>query len=95
MQTHDTARFIGLRDRGTLEVGMRADINLVELDRLSLARPTMVRDLPAGGRRLTQAATGYLATLVAGQLVAERGALTGERPGKLVRMGQRGRSLLA
>jgi N-acyl-D-aspartate/D-glutamate deacylase len=89
MQTHDTARFIGLRDRGTLEVGMRADVNLVELDRLALLRPTMARDLPAGGRRLVQAAEGYLATMVAGELVAERGALTGARPGKLVRMGPR------
>jgi N-acyl-D-amino-acid deacylase len=50
----------------------------------------MQRDLPAGGRRLVQRAEGYLATLVAGELIAEGGALNGARPGKLVRMGARG-----
>ena len=87
MQARDTARFIGLRDRGTIEVGMRADLNVIELERLALLRPTMQRDLPAGGRRLVQRAEGYLATLVAGELIAEGGALTGARPGHLVRMG--------
>ena len=87
MQARDTARFIGLRDRGTLEVGMRADINVVDLPNLALARPVMQRDLPAGGRRLVQRATGYLATLVAGQPITEHGVLTGARPGTLVRMG--------
>jgi N-acyl-D-aspartate/D-glutamate deacylase len=87
MQAHDTARFIGLADRGTLEVGMRADLNLVDLARLALRRPVMQRDLPAGGRRLVQRADGYLATLVAGVPIAEGGTLTGERPGRLVRMG--------
>jgi N-acyl-D-aspartate/D-glutamate deacylase len=87
MQARDTARFIGLRDRGTLEVGMRADLNVVELDRVSLGRPTLARDLPAGGRRLVQPAAGYLATLVRGELVAERGVMTEARPGRLVRMG--------
>lgn len=88
MQAHDTARFVGLRDRGTLEPGMRADVNVVDLSRLSLLRPTMQRDLPAGGRRLVQRAEGYLATLVAGQVIAEGGALTRARPGRLVRMGR-------
>jgi N-acyl-D-aspartate/D-glutamate deacylase len=87
MQSHDTARFIGLRDRGTLEVGMRADVNVVDMSRVRLLHPEMRRDLPAGGRRLIQRADGYLATLVAGQLIAERGELTGARPGHLVRMG--------
>lgn len=87
MQAHDTARFIGLTDRGTIEVGMRADLNVVDLDRLALRRPVMQRDLPAGGRRLVQRADGYRATLVAGELVAEHGELTGARPGRLVRMG--------
>jgi N-acyl-D-aspartate/D-glutamate deacylase len=87
MQAHDTARFIGLTDRGTIEPGMRADLNIVELDRLALHRPVMVRDLPAGGRRLVQHADGYLATLVAGELVAHAGQLTGARPGRLVRVG--------
>ncbi len=87
MQARDTARFIGLRDRGTLEPGMRADVNVVELARMSLARPTIARDLPANGRRLVQRADGYVATFVGGELIAERGVLTGARPGKLVRMG--------
>jgi len=88
MQARDTARFIGLTDRGTLEVGMRADINIVDLAKLALPRPVMQRDLPAGGRRLVQGARGYLATLVAGEVIAEQGVLTGARPGNLVRMGR-------
>lgn len=87
MQARDTARFIGLMDRGTIEVGMRADLNIVDLPRLALRRPVMQRDLPAGGKRLVQRADGYIATLVAGVPIAEHGELTGERPGGLVRMG--------
>ncbi|HSN29467.1 MAG TPA: amidohydrolase family protein, partial [Kofleriaceae bacterium] len=87
MQARDTARFIGLLDRGTIEVGMRADLNIVDLPRLALQRPVMRRDLPAGGKRLVQRADGYVATLVAGVAIAEHGELTGERPGRLVRMG--------
>lgn len=86
MQAHDTARFIGLSDRGTIEVGMRADLNVIDLSRLALLRPTMQHDLPAGGRRLVQRAEGYLATFVGGVAIAEHGALTGARPGQLVRM---------
>ena len=86
MQARDTARFVGLRDRGTIEPGMRADLNVVDLARLSLLRPVMQRDLPGGGRRLVQRAEGYLATLVAGETIAERGELTRARPGRLVRM---------
>lgn len=86
MQTRDTARFIGLHDRGTLEPGMRADINVLDLERLSLRRPIMQRDLPAGGRRLVQYADGYRATLVGGDMIAENGELTGARPGALVRL---------
>jgi N-acyl-D-aspartate/D-glutamate deacylase len=87
MQARDTARFIGLSDRGTLEPGMRADLNVVDLARMSLLRPVMQRDLPAGGKRLVQQAEGYLTTLVGGETIAEGGVLTGARPGKLVRMG--------
>jgi N-acyl-D-aspartate/D-glutamate deacylase len=88
MQAHDTARFIGLADRGTIEVGMRADLNIVDLPRLALGRPVMQRDLPAGGRRLVQRAEGYVATFVAGIPIAEHGTLTGARPGRLVRVGR-------
>ncbi|MEP6860130.1 MAG: amidohydrolase family protein [Deltaproteobacteria bacterium] len=87
MQARDNARFIGLTDRGTLEVGMRADLNVLELSRLALERPVMQRDLPAGGCRLVQRADGFVATLVAGIPIAEGGALTGARPGQLVRVG--------
>jgi N-acyl-D-aspartate/D-glutamate deacylase len=87
MQARDTARFVGLADRGTIEVGMRADVNVVDLPRLALHRPVMQCDLPAGGRRLVQRASGYVATLVAGVPIAEHGVATGARPGQLVRMG--------
>jgi N-acyl-D-aspartate/D-glutamate deacylase len=88
LQTHDTARFVGLRDRGTVEVGGKADLNVIDLSQLRLRAPHMVADLPAGGRRLMQHAEGYRATLVSGRVVARDGALTGVRPGRLVRAGQ-------
>jgi N-acyl-D-aspartate/D-glutamate deacylase len=88
MQTHDTARHVGMRDRGTVEVGAKADLNVIDLARLRLRPPHMVADLPAGGRRLMQRADGYRATLVSGQVVARDGELTGARPGRLVRMGR-------
>ncbi len=86
MQAHDTARFIGLNDRGTLEVGMRADLNVVDLQKLALLRPTMQNDLPGGGRRLVQRAEGYLATFVGGEQISDGGVLNGARPGHLVRL---------
>ena len=89
MQTHDTSRFVGMTDRGTLEPGKRADINVIDFDNLRLGPPRLIHDLPAGGARLMQHATGYVATYVRGVKVAEGGALTGNRPGRLVRMGQR------
>lgn len=88
MQAHDTARFMGLTDRGLLAPGQRADINIIDFDNLELLHPTMVKDLPAGGQRLMQHATGYLATLVHGEVIAEDGKLTGARPGRLVRAGR-------
>jgi N-acyl-D-aspartate/D-glutamate deacylase len=87
MQTSATAEFFGFHDRGRLAPGLRADINLIEFDRLQLHQPEIVHDLPAGGRRLVQRAEGYVATLVGGVPIAERGALTGARPGRLVRLG--------
>ncbi|MCR9159588.1 MAG: N-acyl-D-amino-acid deacylase family protein [Nannocystaceae bacterium] len=88
MQTHDTSRFIGLTDRGTLEPGARADVNIIDFDNLRLGAPRLIHDLPAGGARLMQNATGYVATYVRGVKVAEGGALTGNRPGRLVRVGR-------
>jgi N-acyl-D-aspartate/D-glutamate deacylase len=83
--TRDNARAIGLGDRGVLAPGYRADINLIDYDRLRLRAPEVVYDLPAGGRRLMQRAEGYVATLVAGQPVWRDGAPTGVLPGRLVR----------
>jgi N-acyl-D-aspartate/D-glutamate deacylase len=83
--TRDNARAIGLGDRGVLAPGYRADINLIDYDRLRLRAPEVVYDLPAGGRRLMQRAEGYVATLVAGQPVRRDGAPTGALPGRLVR----------
>ncbi len=85
MQTGRTAEVYGLRDRGTLEVGKRADVNLVDLEGLRLHAPEMVFDLPADGRRLVQRVDGYVATVVKGQVTFEGGVPTGARPGRLVR----------
>ncbi len=84
-QTLDTASVYGLHDRGLLKEGYKADINLIDFDRLRLDTPHFVFDLPAGGRRLTQGAEGYLATLVSGEPIMENGQPTGAMPGKLVR----------
>ncbi len=84
-QTSDTARAVGLTDRGVLAPGMKADINVIDFDALALERPTMVSDLPAGGRRLLQGARGYAATIVGGQVTYRDGEATGALPGRLVR----------
>jgi N-acyl-D-aspartate/D-glutamate deacylase len=86
MQCHDTARFVGLRDRGLVAVGQRADLNVIDHARLALEHPRIQADLPAGGRRLMQGATGYIATLVRGEMIAREGKLTGARPGRLARV---------
>jgi N-acyl-D-aspartate/D-glutamate deacylase len=83
--TARTADAVGLGDRGRLLPGLRADLNLIDLEGLRLRRPRIVEDLPAGGRRLLQAAEGYRATVVAGQVVALDGVPTGALPGRLVR----------
>src|SRR5439155_164996 len=85
LQTGRTAAAYGLDDRGTIEPGKRADLNLVDLEALRLHAPEMVFDLPAGGRRLVQRVDGYRATFVAGEATIEDGELTGARPGRLVR----------
>ncbi|GGC50388.1 amidohydrolase [Siccirubricoccus deserti] len=84
-QTSDTARAAGLADRGMLRVGMKADINVIDYDKLALERPGMLYDLPGGGRRLMQKARGYDATIVAGAITYRHGEATGALPGKLVR----------
>jgi N-acyl-D-aspartate/D-glutamate deacylase len=84
-QTRDTARQVGLNDRGTLEAGMMGDVNVIDFEELSLRPPEMVYDLPAGGRRLVQRATGYVATVKKGEVIFADGQPTGHRPGQLIR----------
>lgn len=87
-QCRDTAEAVGFLDRGLLQPGMKADINIIDFDALSLARPEMVQDLPAGGHRLIQKTDGYRKLIVSGQIVVEDGVPTGAKPGKLVRGAQ-------
>jgi len=84
-QTHDTARLYGLTDRGTIEVGAVADINVIDYDKLQLGDPTVVDDLPAHGRRIVQDATGYVETIKSGVTTFADGKETGARPGTLLR----------
>lgn len=84
-QTLDTARLYGLHDRGTLEVGMLADVNLIDFDALQLEPPVVVTDLPAGGHRLVQRARGYVATIKRGTITFQDGQPTGALPGTLLR----------
>ena len=84
-QTRDTARAVELTDRGTLEPGMRADINVIDYQNLQVRAPEIVHDLPAGGARLQQRADGYLSTIVAGQQTYVNGEATDALPGRLIR----------
>jgi len=83
--TSAPARVAGLADRGRIAVGYKADLNVVDHTALTLHKPVIVRDLPAGGRRLDQTADGYVATVVSGEVIAENGVPTSARPGRLVR----------
>ncbi len=84
-QTQRNARLYGLDDRGSLEVGKRADLNVIDHENLSVSPPVAYDDLPAGGTRLMQPVQGYLATLCAGALTRRNDEDTGARPGRLVR----------
>lgn len=81
----DTARTVGLLDRGVLAPGYRADVNVIDFEALTARRPEIVHDLPAGGKRLVQGADGYVATVAAGQVTYEDGVPTGPLPGRLIR----------
>jgi N-acyl-D-aspartate/D-glutamate deacylase len=83
--TADTAVLFGFDDRGIVAPGMRADLNVIDFEHLTLRSPRLARDLPAGGTRLLQDAEGYVATIVRGVITREHDAFTGERPGRLVR----------
>ena len=84
-QTLNNAQLYGLRDRGSLEVGKRADLNLIDFENLSLGALEVHHDLPAGGSRILQGASGYLATYVNGVRTREHDVDTGARPGRLAR----------
>jgi N-acyl-D-aspartate/D-glutamate deacylase len=84
-QARDTARAVGLLDRGELRPGFKADLNVIDFDRVRLHRPEMTYDLPAGGRRLLQRADGYRHTVVSGVETYREGEATGALPGRIVR----------
>ncbi|HAA55106.1 MAG TPA: amidohydrolase [Myxococcales bacterium] len=84
-QTKQTAEFYGMKDRGVLAPGYLADVNIIDYDNLNIGSPKVVYDLPAGGRRLLQRATGYKYTIKSGTVIFEDGEATGEMPGTLIR----------
>ncbi len=94
-QTSETSDFFGLSDRGRLAPGMRADVNVIDFKNLTVQKPELVHDMPAGGRRFVQRVEGYETTLVAGTPIFERGEHTGALPGKLVRAGRDSATLAA
>ncbi|MCW5654344.1 amidohydrolase family protein [Hydrogenophaga sp.] len=83
--TSDPAFTVGLLDRGVIKPGMKADVNIIDFDRLALGKPYVVDDLPAGGKRLLQKASGYKATILSGEITYLDGESTGATPGRLVR----------
>jgi len=91
-QTSDTARAVGLMDRGVVSPGALADLNVIALDELSLLQPEMKFDLPAGGKRLQQKARGYRTTIKSGRVTYRDGQSTGVLPGRLVRGPQSARA---
>ncbi len=93
--TRQPAMLIGLEDRGLVAPGYRAHLNVIDYERLALHKPSVISDLPAGGRRLSQLADGYVATIAHGRVIAREGQPTKERPGKLVRGAQTHRQTAA
>ena len=84
-QTQRTANFYGMLDRGLIAPGMKADINVIDYESLTIHPPEMVYDLPASARRLVQRVDGYRLTMCSGEIIRENGDNTGAMPGKLVR----------
>jgi N-acyl-D-aspartate/D-glutamate deacylase len=84
-QTSDTAHAAGLYDRGVIAVGKKADINVIDFDRLEAHRPYVVHDLPTKGKRFLQKATGYTATIKSGAISFRNGESTGVLNGRLLR----------
>jgi N-acyl-D-aspartate/D-glutamate deacylase len=88
MVTLAPANAWGFADRGLVRAGMVADLNVFDPATVGPAVPTLVDDLPAGGRRLDQRSDGFLATLVGGDVTILEGSLTGSTPGRLLRGGR-------
>ncbi len=84
-QSADTAALVGMSDRGRIAPGLKADLNLIDFERLGVLRPEIAYDLPTGSKRLVQRARGYVATVCSGAVTFENGESTGELPGRLVR----------
>ena len=84
-QTRDTALAVDLSDRGTIQFGKRADLNVIDFDNLNVSIPEIVHDLPAGGARLQQKSEGYLATICHGSVTYRFGHETEHLPGRLIR----------
>jgi len=95
LQTQSTAAAVGLLDRGLIAPGYRADLNVIDYDKLALHAPQVAHDLPTGGRRLIQRATGYVATVVAGEVTYRDGEPTGALPGRVLRGAKAAPSLQA
>ena len=85
MMTSDPAALYGLGDRGRLAPGLRADVCVIDHEALRIELPEMIFDLPAGGRRIMQRATGYHRVIVAGEVTVRDDEETGARPGRLIR----------
>ena len=88
MQTSETANLLGISDRGVIEEGYKADINVIDYEGLTLHEPEIINDLPAGGRRLVQKASGYDYTIVSGEIAFIKGEATGKLNGRLIRNSQ-------
>lgn len=88
MQSHDTAITVGLNDRGLIKPGYKGDLNIIDFEKLRLHSPQVIHDLPANGRRLSQTAEGYRATIVSGVVTYRDGVATGNLPGRLIRGAQ-------
>lgn len=86
--TYEPSHAVGLRDRGLIRPGYKADLNVIDMERLHLYAPHVVYNLPTGGRRLQQRADGYDATIVSGVVTYRNGRSTGALPGRLVRGGR-------
>jgi N-acyl-D-aspartate/D-glutamate deacylase len=91
LQSRKTALSVGLYDRGVIAPGFKADVNVIDYDKLHLHPPKVHYDLPVGGRRLLQQVDGFDATIVSGVVTRRAGSGTGARPGRLLR-GAQGRA---